>query len=115
MPLGPLSGFDRRELVVAVCTGSTYRSRVRVRPRRAYLQESEMRPPPKFNDDIAAYTPDEHLRQMRGERIISTEYIAYRNDALLAAGLDDEVIAEVGAKTLAEFTPEDHLADLQQR
>ncbi|MDP1849561.1 MAG: hypothetical protein Q8K79_17380 [Solirubrobacteraceae bacterium] len=74
-----------------------------------------MRPPPKFNDNIDTYTPDEHLRHLRGERIVSSEYIAYRNDALSAAGLDDEVIAEAGAKPLADFTPDDHLADIQQR
>ena len=74
-----------------------------------------MRPPPKFNDNIDTYTPDEHLRHLRGERIVSAEYMAYRNDALSAAGLDDEVIAEAGAKPLADFTPNDHLPDIQQR
>ncbi len=72
-----------------------------------------MKPPSKYKS-LEDFNPDDHYRALRGERVLSDEYIAYKNDALHAAGLDDEVVAEADAKPVADWTPDEHLADLQR-
>jgi len=73
-----------------------------------------MKPPSKYKA-LEDFNPDDHYRALRGERVLSDEYIAYKNDALHAAGLGDEVVAEAAAKPLSGWAPEDHLADIQRK
>jgi hypothetical protein len=81
---------------------------------RAESKVNAMPTPPSRHKEPATFTPDEHLRSMRGETILSDEYVAYRSDALHAAGLDDEVIDEPGDKALADLTPDEHLAEIRR-
>jgi hypothetical protein len=73
-----------------------------------------MKPPTKYKS-LDKFTPDDHFRELRGERVISDEYVTYKNDALHAAGLDDEMTDEPDGKPVADWTPDDHLADLQRQ
>jgi hypothetical protein len=74
----------------------------------------DMPTPPARLKNPATFSPDEVYRSMHGETILSPEFVAYRNDAMKAAGLDDEVIDEAGAKPLADRTPDQHLDDIRR-
>lgn len=71
-------------------------------------------PPTKYKRE-SDFSPDEVYRSMRGERILSPEFIRYRNDLLNAGGLGDEATPEADAKPdLETMSPADHLIDLQK-
>jgi hypothetical protein len=67
-------------------------------------------PPSRFKPP-ESFTTEDHVRSMRGEKIENEDFLAYKRDALDAAGLtDDDVELEP-----AEMTAQQHYAKQQQR
>ena len=69
--------------------------------------------------DPSQFTPSEHLRSQRGERIETDEYVQARADALAEAGLEPESTqtkdrSDMSADELAAMSAEAHLRHLQE-